>query len=903
MSNNRRFSFFQLFTKGNDYRLVIPIIQRDYAQGRDNDKAREVRNDFLKELFTYMSATDGCHDLDFVYGMSAPSTDISRKKEFVPLDGQQRLTTLFLIHLYLAIRTMDSDVSKKFFNTMQVKSGQLRKCLFSYRTRSSAVEFCDCLIDDRTDYSEVFEKDQKGNRIYKNTLSGFILNTSWFYPDWLQDTTVSGMLRMLDAIDMKFDNCDHQHILSRLLSADNPSVAFIFMDLEDYRLTDDLYIKMNSRGKPLTAFENFKAKYEQYIGRQEKIKKSEALCDLAKEIAERNDKVIKTVKENFAFNIDTSWSQLFWKYSEGEIRNREREIANKSSEAGRGGSLEKLLSETLDRKISNFIRMALINQYAIEQKQVVPREMVENETLSFTKLDDMKAISADGVVLTTRMFELFSSRPLAIMPQWAHCYYDEKSVFVSMINNQDFSFTKRLLLYACIMFRSRIGDKPEELAEWMRFWFNMTLDDNSIQDITRNTYYRAISSLNTMLELLVKDNASVETLLASGAAPQKLEFFPEYQYREEILKSHLIKRDDEKLLHNNRETIVNLPLDITDSWGAIILKLEAHPYFTGQIGFILKMAGIADYYAEHHDLEWDDSEDLQFKEAIISYGRIASGIFEGGYTDRKLASSALFERAMLVAHPQYMDSNFLNSTNKTAGSNNLMRDVSWKSRLRLSDNNEKILAVVQNLFDSLDVDNLEKSLKSIIDNDASELLWRRDIARYDYLMNKSRNGFTAKADSGHRILKNSINFSMGDHEVYSYVLYWEYLSNKGTDNVIDGFKLSYTNSNSNQEVPFIKLAKDDCVIKIKSDVTKEDGQLIRHYLQLDSDGNSELELFLIQQGFSKRGGTDTIFRCNIEDWMPTSPADEYRKRVDANIKKFISNLSDFLNTYQKSELE
>ena len=35
-----------------------------------------------------------------------------------------------------------------------------------------------------------------------------------------------------------------------------PIITFIFMDLNEYRLTDDLYIKMNSRGKPLSKFEN-----------------------------------------------------------------------------------------------------------------------------------------------------------------------------------------------------------------------------------------------------------------------------------------------------------------------------------------------------------------------------------------------------------------------------------------------------------------------------------------------------------------------------------------------------------------------------------------------------------------------------------------------------------------------
>jgi len=70
MGNNRRYSFFQLFAKGTDskaadFKIVIPIIQRDYAQGRDNDKALEVRTDFLTQLYDYMTAPSGSHDLDF----------------------------------------------------------------------------------------------------------------------------------------------------------------------------------------------------------------------------------------------------------------------------------------------------------------------------------------------------------------------------------------------------------------------------------------------------------------------------------------------------------------------------------------------------------------------------------------------------------------------------------------------------------------------------------------------------------------------------------------------------------------------------------------------------------------------------------------------------------------------
>ena len=71
------------------------------------------------------------------------------------------------------------------------------------------------------------------------------------------------MLTMLDAIHKKFSN--KKEFFERLLNNENPIITFLFLNLKDFKLTDDLYIKMNSRGKPLTPFENFKAKFEQFL--------------------------------------------------------------------------------------------------------------------------------------------------------------------------------------------------------------------------------------------------------------------------------------------------------------------------------------------------------------------------------------------------------------------------------------------------------------------------------------------------------------------------------------------------------------------------------------------------------------------------------------------------------------
>ena len=69
-------------------KIVIPIIQRDYAQGRPGEDIRRVRSRFLDAL--YEAVTSKPIILDFIYG------DINKKGIMTPLDGQQRLTTLFL---------------------------------------------------------------------------------------------------------------------------------------------------------------------------------------------------------------------------------------------------------------------------------------------------------------------------------------------------------------------------------------------------------------------------------------------------------------------------------------------------------------------------------------------------------------------------------------------------------------------------------------------------------------------------------------------------------------------------------------------------------------------------------------------------------------------------------------
>ena len=94
---NNQINFKQLLDRHGS--VCIPIIQRDYAQGSEEEK--EVRKDFLQAILAALVKPEGDpslpFNLDFIYGT------VEEEKRFLPLDGQQRLTTLFLLHWYLVL--------------------------------------------------------------------------------------------------------------------------------------------------------------------------------------------------------------------------------------------------------------------------------------------------------------------------------------------------------------------------------------------------------------------------------------------------------------------------------------------------------------------------------------------------------------------------------------------------------------------------------------------------------------------------------------------------------------------------------------------------------------------------------------------------------------------------------
>ena len=80
---------------------------------------------------------------------------------------------------------------------------------------------------------------------------------------WRLDPTIQSALTMLDAMHERFRKSTG--LYGRLVDRDRPAITFQLLQLEHFGLSDDLYIKINARGKPLTAFETFKARFEELL--------------------------------------------------------------------------------------------------------------------------------------------------------------------------------------------------------------------------------------------------------------------------------------------------------------------------------------------------------------------------------------------------------------------------------------------------------------------------------------------------------------------------------------------------------------------------------------------------------------------------------------------------------------
>lgn len=288
---SQTYSFTKIFSTSVPYlsesdsviisKIVVPRIQRPYAQGRNGENEKKIRKSFLKEIFNSLK-NNTIMDMNFMYGAVKENKE-GEQKEYVMelLDGQQRFTTLYLLHWYILNKEKKYEESACDAIRNALKS-------FVYETRTTSTKFCKSLASYVCDLDEIKPSER-------------IIKAKWYYRSYDKDSTIAGMLVMLDAIDTYYNKYKIEDTISKL-----ENLRFYVLPLMQYGKSEELYMKMNARGLPLSVFDSFKADFTGTMSKD--VYLNEEMVQL--EGGVEGEKVSRC--ENISIKLDTKWADLFW---------------------------------------------------------------------------------------------------------------------------------------------------------------------------------------------------------------------------------------------------------------------------------------------------------------------------------------------------------------------------------------------------------------------------------------------------------------------------------------------------------------------------------------------------------------------------------------------------------------
>lgn len=567
MANNNLRTLKTLFTEGvggnSLKRIVIPKIQRSYAQGRKEEA--QVRKSILEELFKTIKENKDI-ELNFIYG------SLKDNGIYELLDGQQRITTLFLLYLY-------AHLQEKGELPFWFKEDE--KVRLTYETRNSSRDFINelCKLNKLTDEE-------------KQTPSEYIKNQRWYSNAFRLDPTIEAMLTMLDAI--------YEHYKKEcILIADKLDlIRFYALNLNDFNLTEELYIKMNARGLPLTPFENFKADLVGYYKPAKDASQQELESWL-----------------DFATKLDTKWIDIFW----------DKESSDK---------------EVDQQYFRFFYRVATLLSIVFSQKDTTAEKMNSNPEFDFfrqeseTQSNDkarylgfksyqtlFEALGKDkSKEILTLLLDTFKSYP-TILEDAKAAWGEQITPFADLKNysQKNSVVFAGIVMYILTQEASPKGNKDFE--HWMRMVWNI-VENTNIDGVVPQ-----VNTIRALYNLISNSKGDIYEHLA-----QQNESFTA-SINEEIRKAKLIIQDKR--------------------FEEILREQEKHPFFKGFAGVVLSegitpsqlknhVEKIADLFDENGiSSQYRDGQHLLIRACIASFHKNPYELIELFVTEKITADAHL----------------------------------------------------------------------------------------------------------------------------------------------------------------------------------------------------------------------------------------------------------------------
>ncbi len=676
MGNNNSSYFKKLI---NDYIIYVPEFQRNYLQGDDSNESIKYKRDrLLDDLFNCIESQSKSINLGFIYGRVEKSY---KDKLFYPYDGQQRLTTLYFLYLLIYFKFKKYD-----------EIGSIKEKL-SYQTRISTNRFIESFLSWILDskekdniYNDFWNKDGKD-------LKGFIMSQDWFMmTEWNYDVSIINMLSIIVEISgrIKKNLGDKTGIVNFIDKDENNPFQFDFIYVDDISKSDDLYIKINARGKALSPFENLKSDIDEYWNNEDKTKLDAEWTEYVWNQLDVNDKNKEKSFDNSFYNL---LSNIFYlQYLVGLDQNNINdkiliEIENKYKKGivDKEWITPKLCCDSPYQMISSFLDAMIGPFKSIKDKQI------ESVNRKIFGLGDYQNNNGQNKIERADLFEIFVY------------YYSVSSLF----KRNDMEFTdKRNLLNEIETVTNRIIenqrpylDSPTNLVKALQSV--KALIDNSIKS---HGVYKFFLSIDNDTKEQIKDGLMKE------------------QVEEEILKAKLIDKDSRYVALFNK--------------GYSELKNK------GQLGFIFYLV------KSNKSLSKIGIEDVSYEsfEKTLKQIIFIQNFIIGEFTNYELLLRAILAKAN--------DSFFWERRNNLLSFPllNNDRDMSLHTFLNCySSNNPEDVKYKFNLLDGLrevlnsfdpNKDNIEEVLKRIIEDYKKivSTVWYKFFVIYDGVFQQCRNG-------------------------------------------------------------------------------------------------------------------------------------------------------------------
>ncbi|EEX51544.1 hypothetical protein HMPREF6745_2962, partial [Prevotella sp. oral taxon 472 str. F0295] len=510
----------------------------------------------------------------------------------------------------------------------------------------------------------------------------FITCQTWFPTAWKQDPTIQALLRMLsgtklndkhgeditDGLEELFQDTTPEEFEDywNILTSEDAPIVFYQLPLDHFGLSDDLYIKMNARGKQLTMFENFKADLIGYIREQAQDNEEwESLLD---------------IKTGIPISLDTTWMDLFWK---------NRSINNR---------VDEIYFEFLNRFFLNYhitdIEGENDKYYAYltgkEQKNVITYNSLESykwkSHIDKGLYEDLKKILDNFAASNVEQHELACPwfKKFYYIPQYetdtnrknSNVDIERKSLKVHDLTQQ-----QRVVFYAiCKFFKEGAANtdlEKKDLKNWMRFVWNMA----SVRNPDGGLAIDSVSSMKSVISVLSgfdAHNIYKELKHYDNTAPNNA--FGR-QLIEEIEKAKIILADDDSLALY-KGSCSKQDGSIYNTWEEIIKEAEQFAFFDGGIRFLIRN-NADEWTVGFFDEKWTNAQRFFDKNGIKDT------------EEYKYKSNALVLKAVLYQAKDYQsliegDKFVLDNTAET-----------WRNRILLR--SQWASAVHQILMNNLDI--------------------------------------------------------------------------------------------------------------------------------------------------------------------------------------------------------